>query len=247
MKDRVPLYPGRVKLVPVSGQENTYDMTRADQPTQEGTPLNKASLWADDTASLFGLDVNSVPNDGFKKLYEQNQATKNGLQMELLKKIPDVENSGKKLSFGIDYSSLNLSLYRGIHILFDGYYSSELEPFSVSVPGEDTSVFSWMLDGGVTNDISMLMNSGGYQYGNTYEKVQSIDFYMCFGSSAHFGAIKNMYNAFGSTNRTGDFLTFKVKSSKLLTNKTLVFSGVLSQKPFNGQFKNIEVWGERYL
>lgn len=40
--DRVPLYPGRVKMTPVSGQANTYDMVRADQPTQEGTPINKA-------------------------------------------------------------------------------------------------------------------------------------------------------------------------------------------------------------
>ena len=42
VKDRVPLYPGRVKMTPVSGQANTYDMVRADQPTQEGTPINKA-------------------------------------------------------------------------------------------------------------------------------------------------------------------------------------------------------------
>lgn len=40
--DRVSAYPGRVKLTPVSGQDNTYDMVRADQPTQEGTPINKA-------------------------------------------------------------------------------------------------------------------------------------------------------------------------------------------------------------
>ena len=42
VKDRVPLYPGRVKMTPVSGQANTYDMVRADQPTHEGTPINKA-------------------------------------------------------------------------------------------------------------------------------------------------------------------------------------------------------------
>lgn len=30
MKDRVPLYPGRVKLTPVTGQENTFDLVRAD-------------------------------------------------------------------------------------------------------------------------------------------------------------------------------------------------------------------------
>lgn len=40
--DRVPTYPGRVRLVPVPGQANTYDMVRADEPTVEGTPVNKA-------------------------------------------------------------------------------------------------------------------------------------------------------------------------------------------------------------
>ena len=63
MKDRVPLYPGRVKMVPVAGQENVYNMTRADQPTQEGTPLNKATLLKDATAALFGLGPDSVPDD----------------------------------------------------------------------------------------------------------------------------------------------------------------------------------------
>lgn len=63
MKDRVPLYPGRVKLTPVSGQENTYDMVRADEPTQEGTPLNKASLLQDETAALYGQGADAVPND----------------------------------------------------------------------------------------------------------------------------------------------------------------------------------------
>lgn len=42
--DRVPTYPGRVTLSPVAGQANTYDMVRADQPTEAGTPLNKALL-----------------------------------------------------------------------------------------------------------------------------------------------------------------------------------------------------------
>lgn len=68
MKDRVPLYPGRVKLVPVSGQENVYDMTRADQPTQQGDPLNKATLLKDATAALYGLGTGAVPNDLFNIL-----------------------------------------------------------------------------------------------------------------------------------------------------------------------------------
>lgn len=40
-KDRVPNYPGRVTLTPVSGQPDTFDMTRADEPVVEGTPINK--------------------------------------------------------------------------------------------------------------------------------------------------------------------------------------------------------------
>ena len=55
MKDRIPLYPGRVKLTAVDGQPGVYDMVRADEATEQGTPLSKATLLADDTASLYGL------------------------------------------------------------------------------------------------------------------------------------------------------------------------------------------------
>ena len=68
MQDRVSLYPGRVKLEPVAGQANTYDLTRADQPTQEGTPLNTASLLKDATAALLGLSTDAVPDDAFVAL-----------------------------------------------------------------------------------------------------------------------------------------------------------------------------------
>lgn len=69
MQDRVSLYPGRVKLTPVSGQENTYDMVRADEPTQEGDPLSKATFLKDATAALFGMDENAVPDDIFEYIY----------------------------------------------------------------------------------------------------------------------------------------------------------------------------------
>lgn len=69
MQDRVSLHPGRVKLVPVPSQENTYDMVRADSPTQEGTPLNKDSLLKDSTAALYGLGGDAVPDDVLALLY----------------------------------------------------------------------------------------------------------------------------------------------------------------------------------
>ena len=43
-KDRISTYPGRVTLEPVEGAVNTYTMTRADEPTEAGTPLDKATL-----------------------------------------------------------------------------------------------------------------------------------------------------------------------------------------------------------
>lgn len=35
--DRVPTYPGRVKLTP-TGTANIYTLERADEPTVQGTP-----------------------------------------------------------------------------------------------------------------------------------------------------------------------------------------------------------------
>lgn len=43
-KDRVPLYPGRILLVPVEGQTNTWELVRADSPTEPGTPIDKATF-----------------------------------------------------------------------------------------------------------------------------------------------------------------------------------------------------------
>lgn len=62
MQDRIPLYPGRVQLIPVDGQENTFDLVRADQATQEGTPLNKGSLLKDTTAAMFDFPADQIPD-----------------------------------------------------------------------------------------------------------------------------------------------------------------------------------------
>ena len=39
-KDRVPLKPGRVKITPEEGTTFYATLERADEPIQEGTPLN---------------------------------------------------------------------------------------------------------------------------------------------------------------------------------------------------------------
>ena len=46
--DRVVEHPGRVRLTPVEGVENVYDMTREEGTvTEEGTPLNATNLNAE--------------------------------------------------------------------------------------------------------------------------------------------------------------------------------------------------------
>lgn len=78
MKDRVPTYPGRVKLTPVAGQENTYDMERADSPTQEGTPLNKETLLTDTVAALLGLSGEATVNDMLAALAATTSISRGG-------------------------------------------------------------------------------------------------------------------------------------------------------------------------
>ena len=71
MQDRVSTYPGRITLTPVTGESNTYDWARADDPSVVGTPLNKATFLPDDVASaiatLTGETIN-LPADALSAL-----------------------------------------------------------------------------------------------------------------------------------------------------------------------------------
>lgn len=78
MKDRIPKYAGRVKLTPVANQPNVYDMVRADEPLQEGTPLNKATLLNDETATSLGLTEDSNVNDALSAIY-RNKVNKSDI------------------------------------------------------------------------------------------------------------------------------------------------------------------------
>lgn len=70
MQDRVPVNPGRVLVSPEDGSAAYYaTLTRADNPTQEGTPLNKATFLSDETAELLGLDSEDpTVNEALAKL-----------------------------------------------------------------------------------------------------------------------------------------------------------------------------------
>ena len=81
-KDRVPTYPGRIKLSPVADNPDTFVMERVDEPKVEGTPLNKAAFDSiihsrltgryyfptverTQTGALSGIRVNPIPENGW--------------------------------------------------------------------------------------------------------------------------------------------------------------------------------------
>lgn len=96
MKDRLSKYPGRVKLTPVAGQADTFDMIRADEPENEGTPLNKNTFLTDETAEEMGLDPASdpTPNDALAALMARMLADGNGIMQKMMQMLKGDSNVG---------------------------------------------------------------------------------------------------------------------------------------------------------
>ena len=70
MEDRIVQYPNRIRLVPVDGQPNTYDIEEvpvdaAREITSEGTPLSKATLLTDVTGERYGLGPDGTIAEAF--------------------------------------------------------------------------------------------------------------------------------------------------------------------------------------
>lgn len=103
--DRIPTHPGRVKLTPVDGQENIFDMVRADAPVEPGTPLNKALFDSmrnyiydavqaiDNKVFEFSqwAEVGSLPDGSSFGLYE------NGILTQYIKLKDNYEGTGRPL------------------------------------------------------------------------------------------------------------------------------------------------------
>lgn len=103
--DRIPTHPGRVRMTPVDGQENTYDMVRADNPTVDGTPINRAlfeSIRGDMTVMQTNLSdlinshankatLASVPNGSEFALFED------GIRVPFIKLAGEYGGTGRSL------------------------------------------------------------------------------------------------------------------------------------------------------
>lgn len=64
MIDRVPTLPGRTKMTKADGSTEYVTIERADEPTQAGTPLNKATLFDSHVESRYAA---TTPSEAFSK------------------------------------------------------------------------------------------------------------------------------------------------------------------------------------
>jgi len=69
MRDRISQYPNRIGLTDENGVKKYYTLSREDNPTQEGTKLNKANILPDDTADIYSLTEDATINDVFKSIF----------------------------------------------------------------------------------------------------------------------------------------------------------------------------------
>lgn len=120
MQDRQPTYPGRVKLTPVSGQANVYDMERADQPIVEGTALNKANLLPDDVCAALGIPNTSTPADAFQELSALIIPVEERVVGETLLETT-ISQSGTQLNINVD--TTNWGNYQYVFVIIDAALS----------------------------------------------------------------------------------------------------------------------------
>lgn len=109
MKDRVPANPGRVLITPEDGSAPFYaTMTRADNPTQEGTPLNTDSLLKNETAALFLLGSSGTPNQvlNFLGQFNLHQWKRRKVTKKLVKTaVSQVASSRSDTAFYVHYTN----------------------------------------------------------------------------------------------------------------------------------------------
>ncbi len=122
VKDRKSKFPGRVRLTPVSGQTNVYDMVRADQPTEEGTALNAAlfakkadALTEDVTIYVSPSGSDTTGNGTRAKPYKTVQYA-----LETIPKNLNSFDAAIYLEPGTYAGAINVEYFCGGRIIFTG-------------------------------------------------------------------------------------------------------------------------------
>ena len=234
VKDRIPTYPGRVKMTPVAGQPDTYDMVRADVPIEPGTPINKALF--DEITGVISDAVQAIDN----KIFEMSQRVaignltegalfglyENGVLVPYYKLKNDYEGSGRVLVV-----RANLTHIAVLYTQNYPYYA-------------DNSVDPWMngefltrLDAATQSVISEVgIDAIGVMGPQTiYRKVflLSLQEYQAYGVAEALGQAVSMFNS---------------KAKRVATfNGSLVAHHTRDTSPMSGTSGIIDVEGTGWL
>lgn len=195
MQDRIPTHAGRVKLTPVAGTTDKFDLEMADEPTVEGTPLNKANLLSDTTAQKF-VDAGIVPtapttpNEAFDSIAEYIPDLETKLDSFCKKALVTWDGTGqttKTITFG--FKPLFFVVWDVSVAYASIFYQSGSSAYGLSSP---TSAFIMPR--------TDLVSTGLYYAasGNNGSVTAINDTSVTLGGSGSLGA-KFVYNASGSS------------------------------------------------
>lgn len=204
MQDRVAAYPGRVRMTPVAGQTNVYDMELADSPSVVGTPLNKANLLTDATAALLGLTSSATVNTALAQipalissvqttLQNSINSTKNLLQTA----IDELDNDFNAFSTALGVTSITLVSRAGT-----GGYGSSANPLKITFPFAPKVV---ILYGSTMN------SANGYGWYNAFSVIEMSTLTTSF-KSRHGWIVGDQLGSVGSgiyASKTSDEKTIK--------------------------------------
>ena len=171
MKDRIPTKPGRIALTDEdTGVTKYYIMTMADEPVEDGTELNKASLLKDATAAAFGLTDAAVPDDVFALIasgraqievgtytgtgvYGSNN--KNSITFSFVPKMVLIRDQA---ATNLNYSQMVAPYIFGNQTFFT---STDMSTFRKQVVDISGTTMNWYSDGG---SATTQMNASGKEY-----------------------------------------------------------------------------------
>ena len=166
MKDRISTYAGRVRLIPVPNQTNTYDAVRADEPVQEGTPLNKQTLLSSEVEEEYGLSENATPSDVFLAIKEKlDKSVEGGLRGYT---TSNLMTATKIVTL---YGGITLTLEAGMIFMVDFVESNMMPQVSLNING--TGAYPIMVDGSTYNGMDykytgMAMATITYMFNGTH-------------------------------------------------------------------------------
>lgn len=196
MQNRIPTYPGRVTLTPVTGQTNTYDLVRADEPTEAGTPLNKATLLSDDAVTALtgaGLTLDEdTPSGAFEAIAGVIGNNANAPKME----IKTYDGAG---NYGSSHPcSLSFSFAPDLFIMLGHSTGSSWNDYLGWETRMGLTVIRALLTSSYTNKYGFYRGTGIVSYSAKFdENTNTLSWYTSYSEAAQFNEAGNTYYVLG--------------------------------------------------